>query len=129
VISPATAATIATLGFAVLGAFQLGLAMGMPWGAAAWGGRNPGRLPQRLRIGSAVSLVVYAISALVVLDRAGIPIIELPDVIGQIGAWVAVAMLTLGALVNAASASPFERLGWAPFAAVMALLCLVVALG
>jgi hypothetical protein len=127
-ITPQLAASLATAGFIVLGAFQLGLALGMPWGATAWGGRNPGRLPQNLRIGSAVSLVVYGISALIVLDRAGIPVLDVPDAISQIGAWVVVATLVLGAFVNAASPSRYERFGWAPFAAVMALLCLVVAL-
>ena len=128
-MTPQSAATLATIGFLVLGAFQLGLVLGLPWGRAAWGGRNPGRLPQRLRVGSAISLVIYVIAALLVLDRAGMPIIDVPDVVSRWGIWFVVVVMALGAIVNAASSSPYERFGWAPFAAVMALLCLVVALG
>ncbi len=124
-----TAAVVATVMFLVLGAFQLGLAVGMPWGRAAWGGKVSGRLPPRLRIGSAVSIVVYAISAVLVLDGAGMPIIDVPAAVSQWGAWLVLVLLAVGALMNAASSSPYERFGWAPFAAALALLCTIVALG
>lgn len=124
-----TAATLATVMFVILATFQLGLAAGLPWGRAAWGGKNPGRLPAQLRVGSAVSILVYAISALIVLDRAGMPVIDLPDAISQWGTWLVVILLAVGAVMNAASSSPYERYAWAPFAAILALLCLVVALG
>src|SRR5688500_13758752 len=102
-MSPQAAATLATVMFVVLGAFQLGLAVGLPWGRAAWGGKNPGRLPSRLRMGSAVSILVYAISAVLVLDRAGLPVIDIPNAISQWGTWLVVVLLAVGAVMNAAS--------------------------
>jgi hypothetical protein len=56
------AAIAATVGFAGLAVFQLLLAAGVPWGEAAWGGSHEGTLPASLRIGSAGSLLVYAVA-------------------------------------------------------------------
>jgi hypothetical protein len=39
-----------------------------------------------------------------------------------------VVLLPIGAIMNIASSSPYERLGWGPLALVLALLTLVVAL-
>lgn len=126
-VSPQTAAVLATIGFLVLAGFQAALAAGVPWGRAAWGGKNA-QLPPSLRIASLVSMVVWLVAALIVLDRAGIPLLDLPDVVSRWGTWVLVVLLPLGAIMNFASSSPYERYGWAPFALVAALLTLVVAL-
>jgi len=42
-------------------------------------------------------------------------------------AWIGVVLLALGALVNVASRSRWERFGWGLFAAVLAVLSLIVA--
>lgn len=123
-----SAALLATVGFVVLAAFQLALALGTPWGRAAWGGKTS-VLPSNLRVASGVSVVVWLLAALIVLDRAGAPIIDLPDVLTAPLTWVLVPLLVVGALMNFASSSPYERFGWAPLALVLALLTLVVALG
>jgi hypothetical protein len=123
-----TAALLATVGFVVLAAFQLALALGTPWGRAAWGGKTS-VLPSNLRVASGVSVVVWLLAALIVLDRAGTPIIDLPDVLTAPLTWVLVPLLVVGALMNFASSSPYERFGWGPLALVLALLTLVVALG
>ncbi|HEY7598598.1 MAG TPA: hypothetical protein VH741_01635 [Candidatus Limnocylindrales bacterium] len=122
------AAYLAVACFVVLVGFQVGLAAGMPWGAAAWGGRNPGRLPPGLRVASAVSIAVYIVAALVVLDRAGRPLVDLPPDVALWGTWLIFGLLVIGVLVNLASSSRYERFGWAPFAALNALLVLIVAL-
>lgn len=128
IVSPQTAATLATIGLLVLAAFQAALAAGMPLGRAAWGGQQT-RLPRNLRVASLVSIPVWLLGAAIILDRAGIPVVDLPDTVSHLGAWVLVVLLFLGAAVNLASSSPYERFGWAPFAAVTGLLTLVVALG
>lgn len=127
VISPQTAAVLATIGFLVLAAFQAALAAGVPWGRAAWGGKQA-ILPQNLRVASAVSMVVWILAALVVLDRAGIPFVDLPDVVSTWGTWALVVLLPIGVIMNFASSSPYERYGWAPVALTLALLTFVVAL-
>lgn len=55
----AIAATVVLTGLAV---FQLLLAAGAPLGEAAWGGTTEGQLSTGLRVGSAISIVVYTVA-------------------------------------------------------------------
>ena len=123
---PTTAAVLAAGGFALIAGFQLLLALGAPLGRAAWGGAVA-RIPSRLRIASAVAVVVWAVAAVIILGRAGVLDVPLPQVVLDIGAWALVVLSGLGALVNFASSSPWERFGWGPLALALALLSLVVA--
>jgi hypothetical protein len=123
-----TLASIAAIGFLGIAAFQAALALGAPWGHAAWGGRHA-HLPMRLRIGSAVAVVVWILAALVVLERGRTDIALVPDDVERVGVWVLVVLLTVGTIMNLASSSPWERFMWAPVAALLAILTLVVALG
>jgi hypothetical protein len=122
-----TVALIAAGGFAVIVAFQVALVLGAPFGAAAWGGATPGPLPANLRIASVVVGVVWASAALIVLSRAGIDVVSLPAEFARWGTWILVGLLSVGAVMNAASSSPWERYGWAPFSLVLAALCFVAA--
>jgi hypothetical protein len=122
-----TAAIVAALGFFVIAAFQAALAMGAPLGHAAWGGKQP-RLPVRLRVGSTVAVVIWILAALIVLGRAGFEISPFPDAIERWGAWILVGLLPVGALMNVASSSRWERYLWGPLALILGLLTLVVAL-
>ena len=65
------AAALVATGFVALGAFQLALALGAPFGHAAWGGGSVD-LTSSQRLGSAVSVVLYASAAAVVLARVGL---------------------------------------------------------
>jgi hypothetical protein len=121
------ASIAASVGFAGLAGFQLLLALGAPLGEAAWGGTHEGRLPTDLRFGSGISIVVYALAAGLVLRRAGFRVRGLAFSVARVGTWVLVALLTLGALANFLSESPWERFLLGPVAAVLAGLCLVVA--
>ena len=122
-----TAAIVAAIGFLVIAVFQAALALGAPLGRAAWGGASP-TLPTRLRRASAASVVIWLVAAIVILGRVGIGIVPLPAWVTSVGAWVLVALSALGALVNFASSSRWERFGWGPLALVLALLSLMVAL-
>jgi hypothetical protein len=100
---------------AVVGAFQLALAAGAPWGAAAFGGQTPGVLPTSLRVVSAVSVLVYGgLGALVVTDRLG-------STARRRVLTGASLLMALGTVANLATQSPVERL-WAPVAATLAVL-------
>ena len=127
-ITSTTAAVLAAVGFLGIGAFQVALALGAPLGRAAWGGANS-VIPPRLRRASAVAAVIWLLAAVVILARAGLIDVPLPPILLVVGAWGLVVLSALGALVNVASSSPWERFGWAPYAAVLAGLSLVVALG
>ena len=98
-----------------MGAFQLALAAGAPWGAAAWAGQSPGVLPPSLRAASAVSVLAYAgLAAVVVTDRLR-PTTRRRVLTG------ASLLMVVGTVGNLATPSPIERL-WAPVAAAIALL-------
>jgi hypothetical protein len=62
-----------------------------------------------------------------VLGRVGIEVLPLPFAVYRWGAWVLVGLLLLGALVNFASRSAWERFLWGPFALLLAVLCFLVA--
>lgn len=109
-----------------LTAFQLGLAAGAPWGAAAWGGRHPGVLPSRLRVGSAVvGIVVYPLAILVLLVAAGVWDLSWPNS-GKTTLFVITGFFALGTLLNLVSRSPVERL-WAVPALGIAICFAIVA--
>ena len=113
----------------ILIVFQLALAAGAPLGAAAWGGQNPGVLPGRLRIASAVvALVVYPIMLAVILAAAGLIADDWLPIDLAIACWILAGFFVLGAVVNALSRSPAERI-WALVSAVLAACCVLIALG
>jgi hypothetical protein len=118
---------VALIGFVI--AFQIGLVLGAPWGAAAWGGQHPGRLPARLRIASIVAIVILAFLGWLVAAAAGIlTAAPMPASWLTPATWVATAYFALGAIVNLISRSPIERL-WAPVALATAVCCAIVAAG
>ncbi|HEU4755341.1 MAG TPA: hypothetical protein VFS72_01665 [Agromyces sp.] len=121
------AAIALTVILAALSVFQLALAFGAPLGHFAWGGQHR-VLPTRLRIGSLVSIVIYAVIAVLALDRAGV-IDVVSDPVSTVGMWVVFAYFVLGIPLNAISRSKLERYTMTPVVAVLAVLSLLVALG
>ena len=79
---------------AALAVFQLALALGAPLGRFAWGGQHR-VLPAGLRVGSAVSIVVYAVIVVLALDKVGV-IDIVPDGVSDVGMWVAFGYFVLG---------------------------------
>jgi hypothetical protein len=120
------AAVLASALLAGLAVFQAGLAAGRPWGRLAWGGQHS-VLPTRLRIGSAVSIALYA-AVIAVLLTAALPVRLLPQGFADVAIWVLVGYFTLGILLNGISRSRAERAVMTPVVLVLALCCLVVAL-
>lgn len=120
------AAVVFTVLFAGLSVLQLLVASGRPYGRLVWGGQHE-VLPFRLRVGSVVSVVLYAGFCALLLSRAGV----LPG--GGTGAvvvgtWALVGYLALGVLVNGISRSRPERFVMTPLTLVLAACALVVAL-
>jgi hypothetical protein len=121
------AAAMAAIGFVLVAGFQVALALGAPWGRAAWGGGHV-RLPIALRVASAFAAVFWAVAALVVLARAGFDWSPISFSAATWGTWILFGLLLLGTVMNLASRSRLERLIQTPVAAVLAILCLLVAL-
>jgi hypothetical protein len=121
------AAIALTIILAVLAVFQFALALGAPIGRFAWGGQHR-VLPTKLRIGSLVSIVIYAVIALLALDRSG-AIDVVPDGVSTVGMWIVFAYFVLGIPLNAISRSKPERYTMTPIVTLLAVLSLLVALG
>ena len=126
--APLVAAWIACALLAALTVFQVSLIAGAPLGHFAWGGQHR-VLPPRLRVGSATSIVLYALFAWILLERAGVTGVFGPAAWIRIAAWVLVAYLALGVGMNALSRSKPERYTMTPVAAVLLMTALIVALG
>ncbi|TFV96826.1 hypothetical protein [Orlajensenia leifsoniae] len=123
---PAAAIALCVI-LAALAIFQLALILGAPLGRFAWGGQHR-VLPAKLRIGSAVAIVIYALIGALALDRASV-IDVVPDVVSTVGMWVAFGYFVLGIPLNAISRSRPERFTMTPVVVVLAVLSLLVALG
>lgn len=116
-----------TVVLSLLAIFQLALALGAPLGRFAWGGQHR-VLPQRMRVGSIVSILIYALIALCALDRAG-AIDVFPDIVSAVAMWVIFGYFALGVVLNAISKSKPERAVMVPITIVLTVLSLLIALG
>jgi len=116
------AAVVVFVLLAGLAVFQVLLVAGRPLGRFASGGQHE-VLPPALRVVSAVSVVSYAAFAWLVWRAVTQP--------GDAGPWIWIltAFFGLGVAMNAASRSRSERLVMTPLTVVLAVSCLVIALG
>jgi hypothetical protein len=122
-----TAAVLALALLTALAVFQGLLIAKLPLGRFAWGGQNE-VLPTGLRIGSAVSIALYAVFAVLILQAAGRHTL-LPDGVAGVAIWVLAGYFVLGIGLNAASRSRPERLVMTPVVTLLAASCLILALG
>ncbi len=121
------ASNVAVVLLGVIAIFQLGLALGAPWGKVAWGGQNPGVLPTGLRVASGLAaVVVYPLIALFVLVSAQRIEADWLPATGNPGMWVLVGLFGLGTIANLASRSKPER-PWALASLALAATCAVIA--
>ncbi|MGH2357254.1 MAG: hypothetical protein ACRDGJ_04490 [Candidatus Limnocylindria bacterium] len=120
------AAIAASAGLALIAGFEVALALGAPWGRAAWGG-GQAILPTELRVASAVAAGVWTGAALLVLARGGYLGAAGQSVLVRRATWGLFGLLLIGAALNFASSSPWERFGWAPFGLALSALTFAVA--
>jgi hypothetical protein len=117
---------LAVVVLAGLAVFQALLVAGQPLGRFAWGGQHA-VLPTGLRVGSAVSIPLYAAFAVLILCAAG-ALAVLPEGFVGVAIWVLTGYFALGIAMNAISRSRPERLAMTPTVLVLAAICLVLAL-
>lgn len=102
------AAIIAVIIFIGLGVFQLLLALGYPYGKAAYGGKYE-VLPDKLRYMSIVAIVVLIVASIFVFAKTEIipdfPFLEIADA----GLWFFVFYFSLNTVVNFISESDLEK--------------------
>ena len=116
-----------TVILAALAILQLALVFGAPFGRFAWGGQHR-VLPVRLRIGSAVSILIYALIDVIAWDRVG-AIDVFAQQFSEVAMWVIFAYFALGIPMNALSRSKPERYTMVPVSAVLAVLSFFIAMG
>lgn len=119
-------AVLLTVVLAALVVFQIALAAGAPLGRFAWGGQHE-VLPARLRVGSVVSIAIYALISLLAFARVG-AVRLFPEGFAQVAMWVVFAYFCVGIVMNALSRSKPERYTMVPVCIVLAALSLGVAL-
>jgi hypothetical protein len=127
VLSVQLAAIGACAVLAGLAIFQAALIGGAPLGRLAWGGQHR-VLPAGLRVGSGVSIILYAAFGYAALAKAGIVPFLGNAVVTSAVTWVLTAYFALGVLMNAISRSKPERAVMTPVALFLAVAYLVLAL-
>ncbi|WP_311215466.1 MULTISPECIES: hypothetical protein [unclassified Arthrobacter] len=121
-------AILACIVLGCLAVFQLALAAGAPIGRFAWGGQHD-VLPRKLRIGSIVSILLYALFGYTALAQSGLVPVLVSQPFTAVFMWVLTAYFTVGVAMNAISRSKAERFVMTPVALVLALLFLLLSLG
>lgn len=121
-----TGAIVATVTLAALAVVQGLVATGKPYGRLVWGGQHE-TLPRRLRIGSALSIPLYAGLGWVLMVRAGL--LGSPNGFVDVAVWVILGYFVIGIVMNAVSRSRAERVVMTPACGVLAACSLVIALG
>jgi len=121
------AAIISCLVLAGLAVFQLALVFGAPIGKYAWGGTHM-VLPVNLRIGSIISIVLYGIFAVIILNKAEIITLFSNPAIVSVGIWALAVYCYIGILMNGISRSKPERNLMTPVASILTILTTLIAL-
>jgi len=122
---------LSAVGYAILmgcvALFQLGLALGLPWGAASMGGKYPGQYPPRMRMAALAFIPFLILLALTVLVRAGLLLPRFQPA-SAIAIWVAVAFSLVSVILNSITPSKIERSIWVPVTVLQLIASLIVAL-
>jgi hypothetical protein len=109
--------------------FQLLIVLGAPLGQLAWGGFHPGKLPKKLRWASLVSVAVFILATICVLEKSGqINLIGIPDFV-QIMIWIFTVIFGLSTIANFYSKSKLEKRVMTPIALALFILCFLIAIG
>jgi hypothetical protein len=118
-------AWVAVAGFAGMLCFQIALAMGMPWGNLAWGGKHK-ILPNKLRFASLISALIFVFGAICIMEKANIFVFLNLSIIADIFIWILVCIFGLSILGNILSSSRQEKHVMTPVAVILFLTCLAV---
>ncbi|MCK0142435.1 hypothetical protein [Aliiroseovarius sp. F20344] len=108
----------------VLVCFQFCMALGMPWGHLANGGRWRGTLPPYMRVAAIGQAGILVFMGIAVATRAGL-------LQGWPGwtFWVALGVTILTTIANWATPSPAERRLWGPVTLVLSITVITIAIG
>lgn len=125
-----TAAVAAAVLFGVVALFQVALALGIPWGAFAFGGRavrEDGTLPAAYRGASAVTAVVLVLFAVVILTRGGVIGTSGDSTWVTVMSWAIVAFMAINTPMNLMGKHWIEKYVFGGITLVLVVLCAIVA--
>lgn len=108
-------------------AFQIALAFGAPWGELTLGGKFPGVLPLRMRLGAVFSAFLLAAFALIVETRSG-NMFHGHYELSRSLIWIVVTYSGIGVVMNAITPSKKERYLWLPIVTLLFILSLTISL-
>jgi len=121
------AAIIAVVIFVVISVIQLLLALGLPLGKLAYGGKYE-KLPTNMRIMSFVAIGIFTLGSISVLERAGIITIFNNPIFTLVVVWIMAIYLAFNTLLNAISKSKQEKLIMTPLSLILSICCFIVAI-
>ena len=121
------AAIIAVVIFVIISVFQLLLALGLPLGKLAYGGKYE-KLPTNMRIMSLVAIGIFALGSISVLERTGIITIFNNSIFTLVVVWIMAIYLAFNTLLNAISKSKQEKLIMTPLSLILSICCFIVAI-
>lgn len=124
-----TAAFILVAVQIIVSLFQLALVLGAPMGEYTLGGQNQGKLSAKLRLVSAISLLVNLAIAGHYLAQTGTIQTLLSSELNQIANWALVAFTAAGLVMNSISRSKKERNMWVPVLLLSLTCAVIVAIG
>ncbi len=123
--------TIAAVIYSVLMAlvilFQLGLTIGLPWGAASMGGKYPGKYSLKMRIVSLLNMIILSFVTIIVLVKANLILTQFNS-FSKVAIWFVVAFSTVATVLNIITPSKIERQIWAPVTVIQLIASIIVAL-
>lgn len=112
-------------GFVVM--FQIGLAIGMPWGEFAMGGMGGDIFSPAMRISALVQAALLMLLAWITLRQAGV--VSGGPAFGKTWLiWLVVALSAVTMVLNAISPSDGEKAFWLPLTIIMFASSLIVAI-
>lgn len=120
-------AIISCVTLGALAIFQVTLILGAPIGKFAWGGKHT-VLPMNLRIGSIISIFLYAVIAVIILSKAGLISSFVNRGVIDVAIWIIAIYFSIGVILNGMSRSRYERHLMTPVALILAVLTILVAL-
>ncbi len=94
------------------------LILGKPWGHLTMGGKFKGVLPTKMKVVSAVSILILFLFLLIVEISAGTFLIELNSV-ARIALWFVIGYNIIGVVLHIITPSKWERILWLPLILVM----------
>ena len=120
-------ALIGVLVLLLLSVFQIALIAGAPIARFAWGGAH-NVLPLKLKMASAISIVLYLVFAVFILSKSNLLSIINNPILVDVGMWIITAYFILGIGMNAISRSKPERIVMTPVALLLAVSFLLIAI-